>query len=171
MFHLLLIDVAVCAALIVVAALVMVGRWRRRRRRRSMADGQRRMAAAGRVGRGPTPPAVVPGLGTNGMQPPPGPGAPPEPAHAARPERDALPVRDGRPERAEQPELARQTTEAAHPRPSGNGLGPAPEQDDTAGAGTSGERIGSYYDEADRRMSDYLAALGWGEEPGTRDPQ
>ena len=30
---------------------------------------------------------------------------------------------------------------------------------------TVSDRIGSYYDEADRAMSDYLAAMGWAEEP------
>jgi len=37
----------------------------------------------------------------------------------------------------------------------------------TAGA-TVSDRIGSYYDEADRAMSDYLAAMGWTDEPETR---
>jgi hypothetical protein len=29
-----------------------------------------------------------------------------------------------------------------------------------------GERIGGYYEEADRAVADYLAASGWTEEPG-----
>jgi hypothetical protein len=53
--------------------------------------------------------------------------------------------------------------------------GPATEPDapqaapngQSAGA-TASDRIGSYYDEADRAMSDYLAARGWTEEPETR---
>ena len=33
------------------------------------------------------------------------------------------------------------------------------------------ERVSGYYDQANRPMSDYLAALGWTSEPGTRGPR
>jgi hypothetical protein len=44
-------------------------------------------------------------------------------------------------------------------------------QQAAAGAATSGERIASYYDDADQPMSDYLAALGWIREAETHDPR
>jgi hypothetical protein len=44
----------------------------------------------------------------------------------------------------------------------------APNGQAAAGDATVSDRIGSYYDEADRTMSDYLAAMGWAEEPETR---
>ena len=51
-----------------------------------------------------------------------------------------------------------------------NGQGPSPgEQPATADAVAESDPIGSYYDEADRAMSDYLAALGWSEEPEAHD--
>ena len=64
------------------------------------------------------------------------------------------------------------TTGPAHdpdrPGPEPDGPQAAPNgQPATAGA-TASDRIGSYYDEADRAMSDYLAAMGWTEEPETR---
>jgi hypothetical protein len=54
--------------------------------------------------------------------------------------------------------------------PSPNGQGPSSNGQPTpADAVTGSDPIGSYYDEADRPMSDYLATLGWAEEPAPRD--
>jgi hypothetical protein len=54
--------------------------------------------------------------------------------------------------------------------PSPNGQGPSSNgQPAPADAVTGSDPIGSYYDEADRPMSDYLATLGWAEEPAARD--
>src|SRR5215472_9876091 len=39
--------------------------------------------------------------------------------------------------------------------------GGAPNGQPAAGDAAVGDQIGSYYDEADRAMSDYLAAMGW----------
>jgi hypothetical protein len=78
----------------------------------------------------------------------------------------------GQPPGAAPPQQVRDGRGAAHPQPSLNGPGAAPgEQPDTGGVIPDGERIGSYYDEADQPMSDYLAELGWTAEPGTHDPQ
>ena len=86
MFHLLLIDVAACAALIMVAAFIMVRRWRRSRRPPPVPARERRRAA-GRAGAGPAPhpAAVVPGFSDEGAQPEAGPSLPPGREHAAQP--------------------------------------------------------------------------------------
>jgi hypothetical protein len=44
----------------------------------------------------------------------------------------------------------------------------APNGQSAAGNTTVNDRIGSYYDEADRPISDYLTAMGWTEEQETR---
>jgi hypothetical protein len=47
---------------------------------------------------------------------------------------------------------------------------PVDEQRAAAGAVTIGERIASYYAEADRPMAEYLAARGWTGKPGRHGP-
>jgi hypothetical protein len=143
--------------------------------------------------------AVVPGLSADGVRPnlgvqaPAGPGPAPEPRVSAQPAPEprisAQPAsrpQAGR-EPAAEPEI--DTQRAAEPRagavtglepgangqrPSPNGQRPSPHgrpADAEAEAVTTSDPIGSYYDEADKPMSDYLAALGWTEEPATRHPR
>ena len=130
--------------------------------------------------------------GTNGPAPDPrGPGAERDGprAQADGPGAEPRAKADGLQAEADAPPGERDAPQAerAAPRaePQANGAtgpahdldGPGPEPDApqaapngksaTAGA-TASDRIGSYYDEADRAMSDYLAAMGWTEEPETR---
>ena len=56
--------------------------------------------------------------------------------------------------------------------PAANGQGPSPNgRPAVAEPDTTSDPIGSYYDEADRPMSDYLTALGWTREPPARHPR
>jgi hypothetical protein len=88
-------------------------------------------------------------------------------------------------ERGTEPDAPRAERHAPRAEPQANGAaGPARDPDgpqtepDAPQAAPNGQvaaanaavsdRIGSYYDEADRAMSDYLAAMGWTEEPETR---
>ena len=150
MFELLLIDVALCAALIMVVASIMVMRRWRRSRRASMPVSERGAVtelAGGGVA--PRERALVPGFSDNTAEPDRDLHPPPEPEQAAQSRvSGAVSPRRGPHEPAAEP----------------NG------QQAAAGAATSGERIASYYDEADQAMSDYLAALGWTRETGTHDP-
>jgi hypothetical protein len=82
--------------------------------------------------------------------------------HAPQTERDA-------------PRAAPQANGATGPAhdPAGPGTEPdppraAPNGQPAAADAIVSNQIGSYYDEADRAMSDYLAAMGWTEEPETR---
>jgi hypothetical protein len=150
-FELLLIDVALCAALIMVVASIMVmRRWRRSSRRASMAVSERGAAtelAGGGVARRER--ALVPGFSDNTAGPDRDLQAPPEPEQAAQ----------------------SQVSGAVNPQRGPHEPAAEPDgQQAAAGAATSGERIASYYDEADQPMSDYLAALGWTRETGMRDP-
>jgi hypothetical protein len=55
----------------------------------------------------------------------------------------------------------------ADPDPGSTGLGTEPDEPPAAaGAVTMSERIGAYYEQADRPVADYLAARGWTEEQG-----
>jgi hypothetical protein len=146
MLVLILADVALCAALVMVAAFVMVMRRRRRSGAQPPGPGrQRHGAVAGSADEGMAPrgTAVVPGFSRDIVEPDLGAHAPAEP--------------DGQRAPATEPDGQR---------------APATEPDGQAAAGaiTSSERIGSYYDAADRPIADYLAAHGWTEEPGTHDP-
>jgi hypothetical protein len=142
MLELLLIDVALCAALIMVVASIMVmRRWRRSSGRALMPVGERG-AVAERAGEGMArrERALVPGFGDHTAEPDHGAHAPVEPEQAAE----------------------SQVREAATPQPGPNEPAADPDgQQAAAGAATSAERIASYYDEADRPMAGYLAALGW----------
>ena len=191
MLQLLLIDVALCALLVVVAGGIMLWRWRRRR---GQAGDRQRTAAepAGdaMAGRGT---AVVPGFGDGpaepdlGARPPaePGPAAPsrfsgvtgpaPGPAgpraklNGARPELNGRrPHRDGQQAGPRANGATGRVPDQDRPEAE-TGAAPAASNGQSAGgAATASDRIGSYYDEADRAMADYLAAMGWTEEPQTR---
>jgi hypothetical protein len=197
MLELLLIDVALCALLVVVAGCIMLVRRRRRRNRAPVRAAERPGTAAELAGdgMGGDETAVVPGFGDDPAESDPGAGAPAEPEQAAEPqasgttgpapdlhgpaaERRSPRVKADRP--GPQPER-----DTPRPGPRANGSsGPAHDLDgpgtkpDAPQAAPNGQpaaadapvsnRIGSYYDEADRAMSDYLTAMGWAEEPETR---
>jgi hypothetical protein len=105
------------------------------------------------------------------------PARPPPPAGQPTPARQ--PPRGGQPAAAGQPELARQPPQAAPRTTVTEGTQPGPARHEPAAApdeqpdiaARSSERIGSYYDEADRAMSDYLTQMGWPDEPATHGPQ
>jgi hypothetical protein len=98
---------------------------------------------------------------------------------AAKPDRQRAPATEPDGQRAPATEPDGQRAPAAEPdgqraspaEPDGQ-RAPATEPYGQAAAGaiTSSERIGSYYEAADRPIADYLAAHGWTEEPGTHDP-
>jgi hypothetical protein len=151
MFELLLIDVALCAALIMVVASIMVMRRRRRSSGRASMPVRERGAvtelAGGGVARRER--ALVPGFSDNTAEPDRDLHAPPEPEEAAQ----------------------SQVSGAVNPQRGPDEPAAEPDgQQVAAGAATSGERIASYYDEADQPMSDYLAARGWTREAGMHDP-
>ena len=151
MFELLLIDVALCAALIMVVASIMVMRRRRRSSGRASIPVRERGAATELAGGGVArrERALVPGFSDN----------------TAEPDRDL--------HAPQEPEQAAQSQVSGAGDPQRGPHQPAAEPDGqqaAAGAATSGERIASYFDEADQPMSDYLAALGWTREAGTHDP-
>jgi hypothetical protein len=143
MLELLLIDGALCAALIMVAALVVIRRWHR-------SNGQPPAPASGRgaarepAGKAMAPReiAIVPGF-TDTVQPDRGAEVPAQPEQA--PYSPAGP--------------------AAGPQPDPHQPGPQLNGQATAGAVTSSEQIASYYDQADKPMADYLTALGWTRQP------
>ena len=151
MLDLLLIDVALCAALIMAAACVMVRRWRRSSDQPSVPDGERRGAVAELAGEGiaQRKTAVVPGFGDETMERDLGANMPAEPEQAAE----------------------SQISVVADPGPGPYESAAEPdEQQAAAGAVTKSERVGSYYDQADQPMAAYLAAQGWTDGPGTHDP-
>lgn len=141
MLELLMIDVALCAALIMVAVVVMVRHWRRSSDQPSMPVREWRGAVAELAGQvaAQRDIAVVPGFSDATV----------ESEQAAE----------------------SQVIGVVNLEPGPDGPGSEPDgQHAAAGAVTSNEQIASYYDEADRRMSDYLAALGWTGQPGMHDP-
>lgn len=151
MRELLLIDVALCAALIMAAACIMVWRWRRSSVPRSVPARERRGAVAELAGEGVArrETAVVPGFSDDTVERDLGALAPSEPEQAAE----------------------SQISGVADPEPGPYESAAEPdERQAAAGAVTNSERIGSYYGQADRPMAAYLAAQGWTEEPGTHDP-
>lgn len=144
MLTVLLIDVALCAALIMVAGLIVIRRWRRRSGQ-PPAPAAGRQAAAEQAGQAMAPreTAIVPGF-SDTVQPDPGAHVPAQRGQAARPQ--ARPV--------------------AGPEPGPHGPGAQPDgQQAAARAVTTSEQIASYYDQADGPMAGYLAALGWTEQP------
>lgn len=151
MFDLLLIDVALCAALIMVVAAIMVMRRRRRSRGRASMPVRERGAVTELAGGGVTrrERALVPGFSDYTAEPDRDLHAPPEPEEAAE----------------------SQVSGAVNPQRGPDEPAAEPDgQQAAAGAATSGERIASYYDEADQPMSDYLVARGWTREAGMHDP-
>ncbi len=103
-----------------------------------------------------------------GPEPAPEPQAGPEPAPEPRASVKPAPEPRPGPEPAAEPQAGAVTD----PEPGSNGPGPSPNgRAATAEPVTTSDPIGSYYAEADRPMSDYLAALGWTEEPATPHSQ
>jgi hypothetical protein len=195
MQKLVLIDVAVCAALIMMAAFTMVLRWRRRRRRALVRQARRGAVAGtygGRAARREAP--LVPGLSAGSETE--------DPAMAVPAERDRLAAsRAGQrstPGRANPGpasgwptpgQVPREVSHEPGPRGPSTNLAPAepgmnfgpgapgPQPGRTnppdepgqraTGAVTSTEKIDNYYAEADRAMSDFLTERGWPKEPDT----
>ena len=186
MQKLVLIDVAVCAALIMMAAFAMVLRWRRRRRRALVRQARRGTVAGpygGRAARREAP--LVPGLSAGSETE--------DPAMAVPAERDRLAAsRAGQrstPGRANPgpasgwPTPGQAPREVSHePGPRGPRMNLAPGErapepgranlpdepgQRATGPLTSTEKIDNYYAEADQAMSDYLTERGWPKEPDT----
>jgi len=198
MLKLVMIDVAVCAALILVAFCAGMLRWRRRR----MLALQRRTprgTAAGPAGRRAARRErhLVPGFSADGGAQAPVAAVPAAPDRRARPQgrrRWPAPYPAGRAAKGPAsgwPAPGHAPREVSHePRPRrplpniGPGEpstepGPAdpraadpggePDQQ-AAGPLTSSDKISSYYDEADQDMSDYLAERGWPKKPAKPGP-
>ena len=203
MLKLVMIDVAVCAALIIVAFCAGMLRWRRRHKRALLRRAPRGTAAGsagGRAGRREAP--LVPGFSARGRAQGPVVAAPAAPDQRAgsrasrrwpapRPAsgRDAKGPASGWPAPGQAPRevsheprphelLPNMRPGESRPReplpnmgPREPSLEPGPadpgdEPDKQAtGPPTSSEKISSYYDDADRTMSDYLAERGWPKEP------
>ena len=145
MGELLLIELAICAAVIVVAAAVMViPRLRGSDQSRLPVQGRRGTVAELFDERMPgRAVADLPGLSHDAMERDPGASAP-----------------AGQPQAAETPAGG-----VAGPDLGSPGLATEPrEPPAAAGAVTLGERIGGYYEEAGRSVADYLAAHGWTDE-------
>ena len=100
---------------------------------------------------GPAPDPGGPGIELNGSRPGPNGRRPSRAGQRAEPRANGA--------AGQAPDPDRPAAEAGAPRAAPNGQ-PA------ADPPTASDRIGSYYDEADRAMADYLAAMGWTEEPG-----
>jgi hypothetical protein len=142
----LLIDVALWSALIMLAALIIIRRWRRSHSR--MPAREPRGEAPEQASQKMSAPraASVTGPGVDIRAPD---GAVPRPA---RPPPTAPP----------------RATQMADPkaRPHRSGAQRDGRRPPTRTA-TPSERIASYYDQADRPIADYLAALGWPRQPAT----
>ena len=151
MLELLLIDVALCAALIMVAACIMVWRWRRSSDHSPVPVRERRETVAKVAGAGiaPRETAIVPGFSDETV------------------ERGLGAITPADPEQDEESQIS----VVADPAPGPYESAAEPnEQQAAAGAVTASERIGSYYDRSDQPVAAYLAAQGWTEEPGTHAP-
>jgi len=88
----------------------------------------------------------------------------------AEPRAKAVAPRGQRDVRQAEPQANGATGPAHDPDRPGTGPDPpqaAPNGKPAAAGPAVSDRIGSYYDEADRAMADYLAAMGWTEEPET----
>jgi hypothetical protein len=148
MRELLLIDLAMCAAVIVVTAAAIVMHWRRGKDQPRMPAGERRGALAGLIdgwvsGREV---ADVPGFSDGPAERRPGAGGPADPEQEQAPESSA----DG----------------AAEADLGSRGLGTEPDESRAAAdTVTISERISGYYEQADAPVAGYLAARGWAGEP------
>ena len=169
MREVLLADVALWGALIILAALIIIGRRRRSHPRiparrvrgeapelaaRKMAP--RKTASVTRLGddtraRG----RAAPGSARRAPAAPPGPTLTADPR--ARPHRPAA-QRDGRwpPARAATTPSERMTSPSE------------PVATPSERVASPSERVASYYDQADQPIADYLAALGWTQQPPHR---
>jgi hypothetical protein len=147
MGELLLIELVMCAAVIVVTAAVMVMHWRRGRDQPRLPVEERRGALAELADAWVFEREVadVPGFSHDTKERDLGASVPADLEQAA----ESL------------------VSGVADPEPGSHGLGTEPDEPQAAaGAVTIGERVGGYYEEADRPVADYLAARGWTEEPG-----
>src|ERR1022692_1432565 len=147
MGELLLIELAICAAVIVVAAAAMgMPRLRGRDQSRLPVDGRRGTVAELFDERMPGRAAAdLPGLSHDATERDPGASAPAGPQQAAEAPAGGVAGAD--------PGSPGPATESREP--------PA-----APGAVTFSERIGGYYEEGERSVADYLAAHGWTEEQG-----
>ena len=192
MQKLVLIDVAVCAALIMIAACAMVLRWRRRRRRRLVRQTRRGGVAGpygGRAARRETP--LVPGFSAGSEAHDPA-VAVPEPDRLAASRASQRSPGQANPGPASGwPTPGQAPREVSHePGPRGPSTNLAPGEPSTKPGRanradrpgqqatgphqhrqdrppTSTDKIGNYYAEADQAMSDYLTERGWPKEPDT----
>jgi hypothetical protein len=145
MRELLLIELAICAAVIVVAAAAML---RRRKNDRPRMPVQDRPGSIAELADGGVPEREVADV--------------PESGHDIA-ERDL---------RAKTPAALEQSAESkvswvADTDLGSDGLGTEPDEPRAAaGAVTFSERIGGYYEQADRPVAGYLAERGWTEEQG-----
>jgi hypothetical protein len=146
MRELLLIDVAMCAAVIVVAAVVLMMLRRRGGDQTLMPVAERRGTVAELADEGMSGEvADVHGF-----------------SHDTK-ERDLGPTVPAGPRQAAESPVSG----VADPDLGSTGLGTEPDEPPAAaGAVTMSERIGAYYEQADRPVADYLAARGWTEEQG-----
>lgn len=144
MREVLLIDVALWSALIMMAALIIVRRWRRNHSW-VPTRGPRGDAAelAGQKMSAPKA-ARMTGLGEDTRAP------------------DGAAPRSARPSPTAPPRGTQMADPKARPHR------PGAQRDNRQGrarAATPSERIASYYDQADQPIADYLAALGWTQQP------
>jgi len=188
MLKLVLIDVAVAAALILVAFCAGMLRWRRRRERgllRRTRRGSAAGSAGGRAARREAP--LVPGFSADGGARGRVAAVSVAPDQRARPHtRRRRPAPDPAGRAAKGPasgwpapgHALREVSHEPRPHRPVSGIGPGESSQDpgpadsgdepdqqAAGPLTSSEKISSYYDEADRDMSDYLTERGWPKEP------
>ena len=146
-----LINVALYAALIMAAASIVV-RHRRRSRGRPLVPVRRRRGTIAEPAGEDTAQndiAAAPRLGSDSGAPGSGPDLPAEPKGTAESKAPEAP--------------------SLGPGPRGPEAEPDGPQGDARSA-TSDEPIVSYYEQADRPMSDYLETLGWPHEPKIYDP-
>jgi len=157
MRELLLIEVAICAAVIVVAAVAAMMLRRRGGDQTLMPVEERRGAVAGLADeRMSGEVAGMHGFSQDTKERDLGTTVPADPRPAA--ESPVSGVAD--------PDLG-STGPGAEPDLGSTGLGTEPDEPPAAaGAVTMSERIGAYYEAADRPVADYLAARGWTEEQG-----
>lgn len=149
MREVLLADVALWGALIMLAALIIIRRWRRSHSR--IPARRARREAPEPAGRNVGPPQTAsvtrPAEGTRA---PDGPAAP-------RPARPA-PTAPPRPIQTADPRA----------RPHRQGAQRDGRRPPNRAANTPSERVASYYDQADQPIAEYLAALGWTQQPPHR---
>jgi hypothetical protein len=150
----LLIDLAMCAAVIVVTAAAIVMHWRRGKDQPRMPAGERSGALAELIDGWVFGPEVadVPGFSDGPAERRPGAG------QSADPDPD--------PEQ-EQEQAAEPSADVAAEADLGSrGLGTEPDESRAAvGTVTISERIAGYYEQADAPVARYLAARGWAGEP------